>query len=156
MSIGGRIILGCRDMEKCEAAAKEIRGSTLNRHVYASQLDLSSLKSIREFAEKIKKGCDLKRHLQRPLIEIKHTQLRVCYCFPEEQHVDVLINNAGVMRCPAWKTEDGFDMQFGVNHLGNATETHIYIIYTFLKKTLSSYLRMPVFLQATSCWQISC
>jgi len=38
--------------------------------------------------------------------------------FPEEQRVDVLINNAGVMRCPAGKTEDGFDMQFGVNHLG--------------------------------------
>lgn len=36
--------------------------------------------------------------------------------------MDVLINNAGVMRCPALKTEDGFDMQFGVNHLGNATE----------------------------------
>lgn len=36
--------------------------------------------------------------------------------------MDVLINNAGVMRCPAGKTEDGFDMQFGVNHLGNATE----------------------------------
>lgn len=32
--------------------------------------------------------------------------------------MDVLINNAGVMRCPAWKTDDGFDMQFGVNHLG--------------------------------------
>ena len=37
---------------------------------------------------------------------------------PEERRVDVLINNAGVMRCPAGKTEDGFDMQFGVNHLG--------------------------------------
>lgn len=33
--------------------------------------------------------------------------------------MDVLINNAGVMRCPAWKTEEGYDMQFGVNHLGN-------------------------------------
>lgn len=40
------------------------------------------------------------------------------YCLVEEQRVDVLINNAGVMRCPAWKTEDGFDMQIGVNHLG--------------------------------------
>uniref|UniRef100_H3D5K2 Retinol dehydrogenase 13 n=1 Tax=Tetraodon nigroviridis TaxID=99883 RepID=H3D5K2_TETNG len=95
---GGRIIMGCRDMEKCEATAKEIRGSTLNRHVYASQLDLSSLKSIREFAEKITK---------------------------EEQRVDVLINNAGVMRCPAWKTEDGFDMQFGVNHLGHFLLTNL-------------------------------
>lgn len=48
--------MGCRDMEKCEATAKEIRGKTLNRHVYACQLDLASLKSIREFAEKMKKG----------------------------------------------------------------------------------------------------
>lgn len=39
-------------------------------------------------------------------------------CLVEEQRVDLLVNNAGVMRCPAWKTEDGFDMQFGVNYLG--------------------------------------
>ena len=55
-SLGGRIIMGCRNMEKCEAAAKEIRGKTLNPHVYACHLDLSSIKSIREFAEKIKQG----------------------------------------------------------------------------------------------------
>ena len=48
--------MGCRDMEKCEAAAKEIRGTTLNPHVYACRLDLASMKSIREFAEKIKQG----------------------------------------------------------------------------------------------------
>lgn len=42
----------------------------------------------------------------------------------EEQRVDVLINNAGVMRCPAWKTEDGFDMQLGVNHLGTIVNKH--------------------------------
>lgn len=95
---GGRIILGCRDMEKCEAAAKEIRGNTLNPHVYACQVDLASMKSIREFAEKINQ---------------------------EEKHVDILINNAGVMRCPAWKTEDGFDMQFGVNHLGHFLLTNL-------------------------------
>lgn len=55
-SSGGRIIMGCRDMEKCEAAAKEIRGKTLNPHVYARRLDLASMKSIREFAERIKQG----------------------------------------------------------------------------------------------------
>lgn len=43
-------------MEKCEAAAKEIRGKTLNPHVYACQLDLASMKSIQEFAERIKQG----------------------------------------------------------------------------------------------------
>ncbi|XP_028989939.1 retinol dehydrogenase 13-like [Betta splendens] len=95
---GAWVIMGCRDMEKCEAAAKEIRGKTLNHHVCARHLDLASMKSIREFAERIKK---------------------------EEQHVDILINNAGVMRCPAWKTEDGFDMQFGVNHLGHFLLTNL-------------------------------
>ncbi|KAM9424037.1 retinol dehydrogenase 13-like [Pholidichthys leucotaenia] len=95
---GGRIIMGCRDMDKCEAAAREIRGETLNHHVYARRLDLASLKSIREFSDRIKS---------------------------EEQRVDILINNAGIMRCPAWKTEDGFDMQLGVNHLGHFLLTNL-------------------------------
>ncbi|XP_020309725.1 retinol dehydrogenase 13 isoform X1 [Oncorhynchus kisutch] len=95
---GGRIIMGCRDMEKCEAAAKEIRGQTLNPHVYARHIDLASINSIRQFAERVNQ---------------------------EETHVDVLINNAGVMRCPAGKTEDGFDIQFGVNHLGHFLLTNL-------------------------------
>ncbi|XP_061911885.1 retinol dehydrogenase 13-like isoform X1 [Entelurus aequoreus] len=95
---GGRVIMGCRDMEKCEAAAREIRGNTLNPHVYACKLDLASMASIREFAVRIKE---------------------------KEQRVDVLINNAGVMRCPPWKTEDGFEMQFGVNHLGHFLLTNL-------------------------------
>lgn len=95
---GGRIIMGCRDMEKCEAAAREIRGKTLNKHVYARHIDLASIKSIKAFVAKIK---------------------------DEEEHVDVLINNAGVMRCPAWKTEDGFEMQFGVNYLGHFLLTNL-------------------------------
>lgn len=39
-------------------------------------------------------------------------------CLPEEEQVHVLVNNAAVMRCPHWTTEDGFEMQFGVNYLG--------------------------------------
>lgn len=60
--------------------------------VKVEELDLSSLASIRSFCEKI-----LSRDL--PL--------------------DLLINNAGVMACPYSKTEDGFEMQFGTNHLGH-------------------------------------
>lgn len=95
---GGNIILACRDMEKCEAAAKDIRRETLNPRVNARHLDLASLKSVREFAAKI---------------------------IEEEQQVHVLINNAAVMRCPHWTTEDGFEMQFGVNHLGHFLLTNL-------------------------------
>lgn len=48
--------MGCRDMEKCEAAAREIRGQTLNSHVYVRHIDLASIKSIREFANRINQG----------------------------------------------------------------------------------------------------
>ncbi|XP_072265248.1 retinol dehydrogenase 13 isoform X2 [Pyxicephalus adspersus] len=93
---GGRIIMACRDMEKCENAAKEVRGKTLNHNVFAKRLDLASTNSIKEFAKDIK-----------------------------EEHLDILINNAAVMRCPEWKTEDGFEMQFGVNHLGHFLLTNL-------------------------------
>nr|XP_033791378.1 retinol dehydrogenase 13 isoform X4 [Geotrypetes seraphini] len=94
---GGRIIMACRDMDKCEVAAKEIRGKTLSHSVFARHLDLSSMKSIRKFAKMINE---------------------------EEEHLDILINNAAVMRCPHWKTEDDFEMQFGVNHLGTEVTTN--------------------------------
>ncbi|XP_007892576.2 retinol dehydrogenase 13 isoform X1 [Callorhinchus milii] len=95
---GARIIMGCRDMEKCEAAAREIRGESLNHHVYARHLDLASLQSVRHFVSKFNK---------------------------EEERLDVLINNAAVMRCPHWETEDGFEMQLGVNHLGHFLLTNL-------------------------------
>ncbi|XP_062945547.1 retinol dehydrogenase 13 isoform X4 [Cynocephalus volans] len=85
-------------MEKCEAAAKDIRRETLNHRVNARHLDLASLKSIREFALRI---------------------------IEEEERVDILVNNAAVMRCPHWTTEDGFEMQFGVNHLGHFLLTNL-------------------------------
>ena len=56
------------------------------------KLDLSSLSSVRQFAKQVSE---------------------------QESRLDILINNAGVMACPEWQTEDGFEMQFGTNHLGS-------------------------------------
>jgi len=42
-----------------------------------------------------------------------------------EPKIDVLINNAGVMMCPHWKTVDGFDMQWQTNHLGHFLLTNL-------------------------------
>lgn len=57
--------------------------------------------------------------------------------------MDVLINNAGVMRCPAWKTDDGFDMQFGVNHLGTIVNRTVLFLFFFL-----SFKKRPFHSQA--------
>ena len=89
---GARVIIGCRNLEKGNQALKEIQERSGNKNVFLEKLDLASLESVRTFADSI---------LNR------------------EPRLDILINNAGVMACPYQKTEDGFEMQFGVNHLGH-------------------------------------
>ncbi|XP_028659760.1 retinol dehydrogenase 12 [Erpetoichthys calabaricus] len=103
---GARIIMACRDMEKAEAAKKEISESSGNTNILVKRLDLSDTKSIREFAQQI------------------HS---------EENQVNILINNAGVMMCPYLKTADGFELQFGVNHLGHFLLT--YLLIDIIKKS---------------------
>ena len=66
------------------------------------KLDLSSLASVRQFAKQVSE---------------------------QESRLDILINNAGVI-CPEYQTEDGFEMQFGTNHLG------IYELKIILIKTI--------------------
>ncbi len=64
----------------------------------------------------------------------------VCVCVLEEKQVNILINNAGIMMCPYSKTADGFEMQFGVNHLGKVlyilqyerTCSHAYTLYIMM------------------------
>ncbi|XP_035418426.1 retinol dehydrogenase 14 [Cygnus atratus] len=100
-----RVIMGCRDRARAERAASEIRAELAEREaaegggeLVVRQLDLASLSSVRDFCRQV---------------------------LQEEPRLDVLINNAGIFQCPYMKTEDGFEMQFGVNHLGHFLLTNL-------------------------------
>ncbi|KTF77248.1 hypothetical protein cypCar_00004324 [Cyprinus carpio] len=106
---GARVILACRDMGRANKAADEVRKRSGNGNVVVKMLDLASLQSVRALAK-----------------DIQQT----------EERLDVLINNAGIMMCPQWKTDDGFEMQFGVNHLGHFLLTNL--LLDLLKKSTPS------------------
>jgi NAD(P)-dependent dehydrogenase (short-subunit alcohol dehydrogenase family) len=91
-SKNAKVILAVRNLEKGERTAQEIRQSAPNANMVVQALDLSSLASVKAFAEKI---------------------------LASESGLNLLINNAGVMVPPYSKTEDGFELQFGTNHLGH-------------------------------------
>lgn len=86
------VIMAVRNIEKGEKVANEIRNQFNSSSVEVRKLDLSSLNSIRVFAESFIR--DYKR-------------------------LDILINNAGIMMCPYSKTTDGFEIQMGTNHFGH-------------------------------------
>jgi retinol dehydrogenase-12 len=88
---GAHVILACRDLNKADIAAAEIKKLSGNQSVEVQYLDLADLETVRLFVERVSKT--LKK-------------------------VDLLINNAGIMMCPNWRTKQGFEMQFGTNHLG--------------------------------------
>ena len=52
--------------------------------------------------------------------------------------LDLLVNNAGIMMCPLWRTKQGFEMQFGTNHLGHFLLTNL--LLDLLKKTNKSLI----------------
>ena len=89
---GGQTVLACRSMDKAQAALSQIQTQVPNAPVEIMQLDLASQASVHAFAEAFK---------------AKYGRL------------DLLINNAGIMMVPYGKTEDGFERQFGTNHLGH-------------------------------------
>ncbi|KAH8314469.1 hypothetical protein KR059_009174 [Drosophila kikkawai] len=95
---GGTVYMACRDLKKCEEAREEIVLETKNKYVYCRECDLASQESIRHFVAVFKR---------------------------EQQRLNILINNAGVMRCPRSLTLDGIELQLGVNHMGHFLLTNL-------------------------------
>jgi NAD(P)-dependent dehydrogenase (short-subunit alcohol dehydrogenase family) len=89
---GATVVLAGRDPAKVAAAADQVRAAAPGSRVEAAQLDLASLESVRAAA------ADIAGRFAR---------------------LDLLINNAGVMTPPYGLTKDGFELQFGTNHLGH-------------------------------------
>ncbi len=86
------VIIAVRNLEKGNKAAEKILAQNQNAGVKVLELDLADLKSVAKFAENFKQNYS---------------------------RLDFLINNAGVMIPPHSKTVDGFELQFGTNHLGH-------------------------------------
>ncbi|XP_028395172.1 retinol dehydrogenase 12-like [Dendronephthya gigantea] len=95
---GARVILACRSLKRGDKAASEIRSQVKNANIAVYFLDLSSLKSVRKFAQDFSRA---------------------------ESELHILVNNAGIYGCPHWKSEDGYEMQFAVNHLGHFLLTNL-------------------------------
>jgi NAD(P)-dependent dehydrogenase (short-subunit alcohol dehydrogenase family) len=89
---GASVVMACRNLEKGHAAIEQVRAAVPDGQVQLEELDLASLESVRGFAERYKATHD---------------------------GLDLLINNAGVMAPPRRRTADGFELQFGTNHLGH-------------------------------------
>jgi NAD(P)-dependent dehydrogenase (short-subunit alcohol dehydrogenase family) len=89
---GGAVILACRNQQKGEAALQQILQAHPGANIKLMLLDLSDLASVQHFVEQF----------------VSH-----------HNRLDMLINNAGIMRTPSGKTADGFELQFGTNHLGH-------------------------------------
>lgn len=89
---GAQVIIASRDAAKGQDAVNKLQSEHLKGKATFMQLDLANLTSIRQFAD-------------------KYSQ--------QFKSLDMLINNAGVMHLPYRETADGFEMQFGTNHLGH-------------------------------------
>ena len=89
---GARVLMLARDPEKNAAAAERVRASVPGADLALHTVDLADLASIESFGGAVAAGIE---------------------------RIDVLLNNAGVMGCPEGRTADGFETQFGTNHLGH-------------------------------------
>ena len=89
---GATVVMACRNLDKARAAVTSIQNDVKDAKLDIIQLDLADLASVKAFADSF---------------QAKYDKL------------DILINNAGVMIPPYTKTKDGFEVQFGANHLGH-------------------------------------
>jgi NAD(P)-dependent dehydrogenase (short-subunit alcohol dehydrogenase family) len=89
---GAHVVLAARDQDKARTAEGQIHARNEDARTEIVPLDLGSLASVTAAAEQIGKA---------------------------HERVDILVNNAGVMAMPERRTDDGFEMQFGVDHLGH-------------------------------------
>lgn len=89
---GATVVLACRDQQKATAAVAQLRREAPGADLVIMAFDLADLASIRRFADTFQQRYD---------------------------RLDLLCNNAGIMAIPRRETKDGFEMQFGVNHLGH-------------------------------------
>jgi len=87
---GARVLLACRNERRGQAAVERLRAEVPDARAGYRHLDLADLSSVRAFAADF-----------------------------DERRLDLLINNAGVMALPYARTADGFETQFGINHLGH-------------------------------------
>lgn len=94
---GARVVLACRDADKAAVAMDRIRSSTPGADLAFLPLDQADLDSVRAAAAQVQ----------------------------GEPRIDALINNAGVMYPPLTRTAQGFELQFGVNHLGTFALTSL-------------------------------
>lgn len=89
---GAKIYVACRNQEKALKAIRKMEADGGTGELVYEQLDLASLRSVKAFADNV---------------------------IQAESSLDLLINNAGIMIPPRSKTEDGFEIQFGVNFVGH-------------------------------------
>jgi NAD(P)-dependent dehydrogenase (short-subunit alcohol dehydrogenase family) len=86
------VILASRSIRRGDEARRAILEKVPGAKIHVMKLDLADLQSIRDFADEFDK---------------------------DYENLDILLNNAGVMWCPYDKTQDGFELQMGVNHFGH-------------------------------------
>jgi len=89
---GGHVVLACRRVDAANEAITQIKADAPTASLEAMELDLGSLDSVRAFGAAF---------------------------IGSHERLDALLNNAGVMNTPKGTTKDGFETQFGVNHLGH-------------------------------------